>query len=215
MSLPPQNPKLYHITHVDNLQCIITDGKLLSEAAINAKGGTKRSIGMYAIKERRLELSVGCYPDTKVSDYVPFYFCPRSIMLFMIHRANHPELTYRGGQEPIVHLEVDLNCVVSWASSLNRKWVFSLSNAGARYTSFYFSLDNLNLIDWNAVASDDFRSPDVKEGKQAEFLVHEFLPWTLIGRIGVKSIRIKTQVEQIIASAQHKPIVTIQPDWYF
>jgi hypothetical protein len=60
---------------------------------------------MSAIKRRRVEeLEVSCHPGTKVGDYVPFYFCPRSVMLYVIHRANHPDLSYRGGQEPIVHL---------------------------------------------------------------------------------------------------------------
>ena len=71
---------------------------------------------MSGIKRRRLEdLEVYCHPGTKVGDYVPFYFCPRSVMLFVIHRANHPELTYREGQGPIVHLEADLPSVIQRA----------------------------------------------------------------------------------------------------
>ncbi len=39
---------------------------------------------MTEIKRRRLfEIDVQCHPDTMVGDYVPFYFCPRSIMLFI------------------------------------------------------------------------------------------------------------------------------------
>ena len=30
-------------------------------------------------------------------------------MLYVIHCANHPELAYRGGQQPIIHLEADLH----------------------------------------------------------------------------------------------------------
>ena len=36
-------------------------------------------------------------------------------MLYLIHRANHSELDYRGGQDPIVHLEADLREAVDWA----------------------------------------------------------------------------------------------------
>ena len=67
---------------------------------------------------------------------MPFYFCPRSVMLFVIHRANHPELTYRGGQEPIIHFEADLHTVIRWAEANGTRWAFSLSNAGANYTVF-------------------------------------------------------------------------------
>lgn len=56
---------------------------------------------MSTIKQRRLALPVACHAHDHVGDYVPFYLCPRSIMLFVIHCANHPDLTYRCGQVPI------------------------------------------------------------------------------------------------------------------
>jgi hypothetical protein len=59
-----------------------------------ARGGPERSVGMSEIKENRMRLSVKCHDGDTVGEYVPFYFCPRSIMLF---KANHPGLTYRGG----------------------------------------------------------------------------------------------------------------------
>ena len=92
-------------------------------------GGLGQAIGMSGIKRRRLdELEVSCHPDTKVGDYVPFYFCPRSIMLYLIYMANHPELSYRGGQEPIVHLEADMIDAVAWADA--PRPVRSASEAG-------------------------------------------------------------------------------------
>ncbi len=132
MTPPPARPKVYHITHVDNLSGIIVDGGLVSDAAMIARGGPSQAIGMSGIKRRRVEeLQVACHPGTKVGDYVPFYFCPRSVMLFVIHWANHPELTYRGGQGPIIHLESDLHKIVQWVEAQGGRWAFSLSNAGA------------------------------------------------------------------------------------
>ncbi len=64
-------------------------------------------------------------------------------MLFVIYRANHPELDYRGGQQPIVHLEADLHRVIAWVEDEGRRWAFSLSNAGAAYAKFRASLDKL------------------------------------------------------------------------
>src|SRR3972149_1524410 len=101
----PADPKIYHIIHVDRLHPIISDGFLWSdsEALKRQLPGTK--IGMNKIKERRLkELTLNSYPDLHVGECVPFYFCPRSVMLFLIFQGNHPELQYRGGQEPIIHL---------------------------------------------------------------------------------------------------------------
>lgn len=114
---PPAEAKIYHITHVDNLPGILADGGLVSDPTMIGRGGAIATIGMSSIKQRRLALPVDCHPGDQVGDYVPFYFCPRSIMLFVIHCANHPELTYRGGQGPIIHLEADLNEVVAWAEA--------------------------------------------------------------------------------------------------
>jgi hypothetical protein len=216
VSAVPAQPKIYHITHVDNLAAIINDRKLVSDATMIERGGSHVAIGMSAIKKRRVEeIHVPCHPGTKVGDYVPFYFCPRSVMLYLIHRANHPDLTYRGGQEPIVHLESDLHEVVEWAESKDRQWAFSLSNAGSYYVEICEGLDQLHQINWAAVAETDFRSSEVKEGKQAEFLVHGSFPWKLVRRIGVCSAGIKTRVEVSLASAPHQPPVEILRHWYY
>lgn len=215
MSAQPARPRIYHITHMDNLASIIADEGLISDAAMIARGGPATVIGMSNIKQRRLGLPVECHPGDCVGDYIPFYFCPRSIMLFVIHRANHEGLAYRGGQDPIIHLESDLHEVVQWAEGNNRRWAFSLSNAGAVYAPFRNRLDDLSEIDWRAVAATDFRPPAVKEGKQAEFLVYGDFPWTLVSRIGVRSATIRARVDQVLRGVSHRPPVEVLPGWYY
>ncbi len=188
---------------------------MISDAAMIARGGPAAPIGMSAIKARRLTLPVDCHPGDHVGDYVPFYFCPRSIMLYVIHCANHPELSYRGGQVPIVHLEADLREVVAWADSVGQRWAFSLSNAGAVYTQFRASLDDLDDIDWAAVEATDFRSSAVKEGKQAEFLVHGTFPWKLVSRMGVRSQGVMQRAMAPLQAATHRPKLELRPQWYF
>ncbi len=212
---PPAQPKVFHIAHVDRLASIIGGGSLWCDRRIVAQAAPGTIIGMGGIKQRRLALPVGCHPGTNVGDYVPFYFCSRSIMLFVIHCANHPELAYRGGQGPIVHLEADLHRVIAWADANRRRWAFALSNAGAVYAQFRASVSELDEINWQAVAATDFRPADTKEGKQAEFLVHDSFPWTLVDRIGVCSRPIAQQVSNAMQGAAHRPVVEIRPDWYY
>jgi hypothetical protein len=135
-------------------------------------------------------------------------------MLYIIHRANHPEITYRGGQDPIIHLQADLDEAVAWASRHNRRWAFTLSNAGASYAEFRSTLDQLDEIDWQAVAASDWSESETKEHKQAEFLVHESFPWELVERIGVVSPNLRVQVSAIVGAAR-RPAVEIIPDWYY
>lgn len=80
MATVPLAPKLYHITHVDNLPSILADGGLWCDSQLIARGGPPASIGMGGIKARRLTLPVKCHPGDVVGGYVPFYFCPRSLV---------------------------------------------------------------------------------------------------------------------------------------
>ena len=136
-------------------------------------------------------------------------------MLFVIHRANHPELVYRDGQQPIVHLEADMHEVAEWAKANGRRWAFSLSNAGAVYTQFSSELARLDEINWDAVTARDFRPADVKESKQAEFLVQQSFPWQLVERIGVHSQDIAQRVNAAMNEADHRPSVEIRQEWYY
>ena len=72
-------------------------------------------------------------------------------MLYVIYRANDPELSYRGGQGPIVHLEADLRGTIAWAGQHDLQWSFTLSNAGAIYVEYRCDLGQLNEINWSAV----------------------------------------------------------------
>lgn len=200
---------------MDNLAAIVADGELRSDATMIASGKHRATIGMSKIKERRLGLPIDCHPGCHVGEFVPFYFYPRSIMLYVLHCANHRELAYRGGQEPIIHLEADLHEVVTWANANGRRWAFSLSNAGAYYARFRAELAGLGEVDWSAVAAIDFRDARVKEAKQAEFLVHGSLPWALVARIGVCSPSALSQSAGVLAGAVHKPRLERRADWYY
>jgi len=214
-SEPPKNPKIYHITHLENLDQI-ADSVLWSDAERLRQGLDCTIVGMSEIKRRRLEeLEVGCHPGTKVGEYVPFYFCPRSSMLFLLHKGNHPDLAYRGGQCPIVHLEADLRSVVEWADSVPRRWAFSNGNAGARYTPFFDDLDDLRQLDWKAINELDWRDPIVKERKQSEFLVEGSFPWELVERIGVIDERIAEQAAAVLEGAVHRPQIVVMRNWYY
>ena len=131
--LVPMQPKVYHIVHVDKLASIVADGWLWCDAETTRQNSPGTSIGMPHIKQRRLGLALKSHPDLHVGQCVPFYFCPRSVMLHRISVRNS-DLTYRGGQAPIVHLEADLRQTVAWAGANRRRWAFTTSNAG----SFYF-----------------------------------------------------------------------------
>ena len=209
----PSNPKIYHICHIDRLRSIVAEGALLCDTEIERRPVAGTVIGMTSIKQRRLHLTLSSHPDIHVGDCVPFYFCPRSIMLYLIYRANHDALIYRGGQGPIIHLEADLRRTVAWAENHHQRWAFTLSNAGSSYFEDRCDLSQLHEIDWAAVAARDWQQ--CKDGKQAEFLLEGRFPWGLVSKIGVLSRAVYQQAVAAMATAGHKPRVDIERQWYY
>ena len=116
---------------------------------------------------------------------------------------------------PIVHLEADLHRAIEWADTDNRPWAFSLSNAGARYTEFRSQTNELEELDWQAIAARNFREQEVKETKQAEFLVHEAFPFELFALVGVRSRDVAERVASAVAGLAHRPAVEVRADWYY
>jgi hypothetical protein len=89
----PALPKIYHITHLRNLPQIVAARSIYSDAKRLALNLNCEIVGMSQIKQRRLEeIKVKCHPGTMVGEYAPFYFCPKSIMLYILHMGNHPDL---------------------------------------------------------------------------------------------------------------------------
>lgn len=214
LALVPRNPKIYHIVHVDRLPSIIDDGFLWCDAKISQGERPGSTIGMDHIKQRRLGRFLFSHRDLRVGDCVPFYFCPRSVMLFVICMGNHAELSYRGGQSSIIHLEADLRKTVAWAEMSGQRWAFTDSNASTGYFGDYCDLAELENVDWEAIRAQDWQQH--KEGKQAEFLLERQFPWVLVSRIGVQSNNAYHQaITGIQAAKNHKPSVEIMKNWYY
>ena len=207
----PSTIRLYHIVHVDRLASIIRDGALWSDAAVRGAPRPGTTIGMGHLKERRLTNKIVSRPGLTVGACVPFYFCPRSVMLYLLHRGN--QIAYKGGQEPIVHLVMDLHEVVAWAEAEGLRWAFTLSNAAASYFEDRADLAQLDEIDWDAVRAHNWQS--VRDRKQAEFLVEARVPWTLVRGVGVHSESMAGRVSRIIAEAGVGTPTQAFPGWYY
>ena len=215
MQRMPKNPKIYHITHINNFDNILEQGFLWSDAERLKHGQECEIVGMIKIKKRRLEeLEVKCHPGTKVGEYVPFNFCPRSVMLYILHKGNHPGLEYDQGQKPIIHLQADLRKAVSWAEKNDVQWAFTDINAGSFPAQYYKELEQLDNIDWRAVRARQWSDAGIREYKQAEFLVYRCIPWRVVEKIGVYDKSIQRQVLAKLGRTDY-PIVNVQSGWYY
>jgi len=201
--------EIYHITHIDNLPGIIQAGCLWSDSERIGQGFSTTIVGHKHIKDRRLRRAVSIAAGGVLGDYVPFYFCPRSVMLHSIWRGLVE--SYSGEQGTVVHLV----STVEEATRLERPWAFTNLHAELWEADYFDDLDQLDQLQWNIIGSNKWGGDDRRKYKQAEFLVHQAFPWTAVHRIGVHSDKIRLKVEEITADSGHRPLATVESEWYY
>jgi hypothetical protein len=215
MSFPIPTP-IYHITHLQNLEGIIQAGNLWAKNLLST-GAV--SVAYEHIQERRSMRAVPVPPHGVLHDYVPFYFCPRSPMLYAIHNPG-PNMHYQGGQKQILHLTSNVEAV----SQATLHFVVTDRHAVLDYAEFFESADAIPNLCWDHITATTWKNtpscPDRKERKQAEFLVHQFMPWNLFTEIGVINQHIKNEVQRVLHATSKnspgpKPTVTVHRDWYY
>lgn len=204
---------IYHITHITNLRSVFAQGGLCCDKRRTRDGLECRGIAFEHIKERRARRPVPRGPRGTLADYVPFYFAPRSPMLYTIDRGNVP--SYLEGQLPIVHLVASAENV----QHSELPFVFTDGHADMDYSDFFADLEELENVDWDLMKEvywhDTPDDGDRKRRRQAEFLVHDFVPWELIEVIGVINREIAAKVSSLLQNQEHRPSVLVRPQWYY
>ncbi len=209
----PQNGLLFHFTHINNLPSIIAHG-LKSDSAVRETGALEVEIGEDRIKEARRSRPVPVPPHGVVADYVPFYFAARSPMLYTIQRGN--VASYKDGQDSIVYLVTDIRTIVE----ADCVAVFTDRNAYYSYATFEADARRAyDEVDWPLMKAHMWNNtndePDRKERRMAEMLVHDAVPFPLIGAIATRSQAMLQRVRHLLASVEHQPKLDVRPDWYF
>jgi len=204
---------IYHITHIRNLPGILRGDGLWCDAEAVRRNIQPVEIAYTEIKERRTRRTITIPPGGVLAEYVPFYFCNRSPMLYTIHMGNVP--AYQDGQSNILHLVSSAEAV----SQANLPFVFTDGHAVVQISLFYNDLTDLNQVDWKVVNHwswhDTLADNDRLRRKQAEFLVKSCFPFSLVQEIGVINQSMREQVLVFLENTAHKPIVSIQRKWYY
>jgi len=200
---------IYHITHMDNLSSIIEADRLWCDAQRIAQGFPNTNIGYSHIKDRRRRHRVTVAQHGTLGDYVPFNFCPRSVMLYVVSCGHEG---YDGGQASVVHLVSSVQTVVA----SGRPWFFTDRHADLAYARQFDSLDRLSEVDWAVMPRRQWGGDEeVKERRQAEFLVHDWCPWSATSTIGVIDAAMAGRVAEMIAQSGHQPVVEVHREWYY
>jgi hypothetical protein len=181
-------------------------------AEMSARELPYKQIGLQGLTTNRKEKSVPCGEGGNLTDYVPWHFCPRSVMLYQIHTGFSD---YKEGQEPILHFVTTVEKV----SSLGLHFAFTDRHAKTSYAQFFDDLSHLPELDWPVIQSPNFArtndEPDRPYIKEAEFLIHRFVPLEAIVGIGVHSQRYKDDCDRILEEADVNIKVKVYPRWYY
>jgi hypothetical protein len=162
---PHTTRHVYHFTHFDNLEAVLTYG-FLSCSEQTRRGLTHRSIALDTIQSRRSRMPVTCGAGGVVHDYVPLYFCKLSPMLLQIVSAKNVD------QETLIHFAFPI-------SILERADVaFTSAAANSKVPpAFFDDPSGLGNLDWAAIDSLKWSSggDTQKRARMAEVLVHREL----------------------------------------
>lgn len=203
---------IYHITHIRNLPSILEQGGLWCDGEAARQRLCTVAIAHDHIKHRRANRRVPLGPGGSLADYVPFYFAPRSPMLYAICQGAVEG--YGGGQENVLHL-------VSSAERIAQeglRFAYTEGHAVMAPSEFYDDLKDLGRIDWPLMRSrywfDTDEDPDRKRRRQAEFLVHRFAPLPCLLEIGVMTEPVAQRVSEILGRDSALG-AKVRRNWYY
>lgn len=220
---------LFHVTAFQNLENIFVSGAIKSKNLLRAENINYVNIACNSIQDKRARTFV-LDTNKTLHDFVPFYFAPRSPMLYKIINNDVPEAE-ETNQENFVYL------VSSVDDLSDQDFVFTDYQAIVTYASFYNDLSDLNKICWDLLLEhphlpepnppfggyckfflNNDQNPRYvkrKEARLAEFLVFPQVSIDKIYMIVVKTESMKEYVQNLLHKYNINVTVEVRADWYF
>lgn len=209
-ALNAERALIFRITHRDNVPWILDHG--LHAANGNALDPNFRNIGNPDLIGKRAYRVVTVGPGGTLSDYIPFYFTPFSIMMLNIHTG------YNVRQVPNEEIVI-LVSSLRRTSELEIPFVFTDQHAYPVAASYFTDLNDLQHVDWALLNRRDFKhdpdDPGKKERYQAEALIWRHLP--VHGLLGICSYSeaVDAGIKAELAKRKIEMQTTVRRGWYF
>jgi hypothetical protein len=209
--LRPERALIFRITHRDNLPWILGNG-------LHCRNSKRLDpnfvgIGNPSLIGDRHHVGVPIPPRGTLSDYIPFYFTPLSVMLLNIKTG------YRGIQQ---RRNDEIAFLMSSLPKLDDdgiKFVFTDRHARLATAEFFGDVADLDRIDWKILQNRDFSRDNNDLAKmeryQAETLVHRHLPIDSLLAIACYNSTERDRVDALVQGARLGLNVVSRPGWYF
>lgn len=210
LSLTPGKALIFRITHRDNVPWILDNG-------MHARNGAEfdpnfRNIGNVDLIGKRSRRVVEVAPGGTLSDYVPFYFTPHSIMLLNIMTGYNVK-------------KVPGEDIVIFVSSLTQvcerdiPFVFTDQHAYPPMAKYFTDLTSLGEIDWPLLQSRNFKpnpdDPGKKERYQAEALIWKHVPVAALQAVCCYTAAVEQNLSLEVERRGLAMKVATRRGWYF
>ncbi|MDP3070802.1 MAG: DUF4433 domain-containing protein [Opitutaceae bacterium] len=210
-ALNSEKARIFRIVHVDCVPWILRHG--LHSKSSSQQDPHYVNIGSQTLIDKRAGHTVPIPPGGTLSDYVPFYFTPWSMMMLNIH-TGYGGITRRPNKDIVIFVSS-----IHRLHELKLPFVFTNQHAYAAGTDYFSDLADLSRVDWPLLQSRNFKTDDADPGKQlryqAEALVHRRVPRRALLGIGCHDDSVRQKLESLIAEAGLTLTVKTTPSWYF
>ncbi|MCH8049682.1 DUF4433 domain-containing protein [Patescibacteria group bacterium] len=211
ISLNSDKAFIFRITHIANVSWILNNGLHCKSAEIMDPNFVQ--IGNPELISKRATRDVPVPPGGSLSNYIPFYFTPHSMMMYNI-------VTGYGGIRQFSNRDIVI--LVSSLRSLEGSGVqavFTDRHAYLKAAQFFNSLDKLSEIDWGILQQRDFRrdpdNPEKTDRYQAEALIYRHLPVEQLAGIVCHGMNEKRTLNRQREELGMQLKIIAQPSWYF
>ncbi|MFC0681711.1 DarT ssDNA thymidine ADP-ribosyltransferase family protein [Lysobacter korlensis] len=196
-AVPFAAQRVYHVTHVRNLEMIILDGEI--------RAGATPEIDISSAHTRELRTLAAVRPGVSVAEHVPFYLTPNAT------RWNE----LRSGAEGVFWSDAarearpsDFVALVTTMAGIGPDVVVADGDAVSPVTRFATGAEDGRTLLRRARAAD----PDLLE---AEVLAPGSIPFSAVALIGVSNDKIRARVKDLLAEADgHTPRIAVYPPWF-
>lgn len=212
LNLSPERGLLFRITHLANLLWVLRNGLHCANSAVTDPSFV--AIGNPDLISKRPFRRVPVSPGGTLSDYVPFYYTPKSPMLLNI-KTGYNGIAWRANGEIVI--------LVSSCQAMAENGVSMLFTDRHAYTATAAwsgnPADLAGMIDWGILNRHDFarddRYPDKMERYQAEALAYRHVPPGALLGIGCSSEAVRSGIDGSIRATGLTIKTLVRPGWYF
>lgn len=192
-SIDPAQQRVFHVTHVRNLEEILASGSVSADAT--------PAVDLSTDLTRELRITAEVSPGRSVAEYVPFFLSPAATTWDDLRRGAEDETRWSAAARAAA--SVDFVALVTTVAALGPDTVVTDGDAAGSVTRFFGGDDIVRALT---------RLHDSEALDAAEVLAAGSVPFEAIQLIGVANDPARERVRAILGSTRTK--VVVYPPWF-